>query len=66
MIMFLGDVSRDTSPIIRQGVQNKTEIFAQRARVDQAIASATESKLNILEDLTSEKSYHSVLAFLRD
>ena len=36
IIMFFGDVSRDTSPIIRQGVKKNAGIFAQRAMVDQA------------------------------
>ena len=42
-----------------------SEIFAGSARVDQALDPATESNLDILEDLTLEKSYHC-LDFLRD
>ena len=45
---------------------SKTEIFAQRARVHQAMGLCYQSKLNILEDLTLEKSYYPVIAFLRD
>ena len=45
---------------------NKTGIFARRARVDQAIGLCYRSKLNILEDLTLEKSQYSVIAFLHD
>ena len=45
---------------------SKTETFPRRAKVDKAMGVYNESKLNILEDLTSKKSYPSVIAFLRD
>ena len=51
---------RGPPPQIKIG---KTEIFAQRARVDQAVASTTEKKLKILVNLTMRNSYCSVITF---
>ena len=50
----------------KRGNQKKNEILACEARVDQTSGECYQIETYILQDLTSEKWYHSVIAFLCD